>query len=170
MAEISHLLTQFIKLGNTMTTLTQRFIAPYYQASNLLNYLQPLALLAARLYVAWVFFAAGLTKLRDWDTTLFLFEEEYSVPFIPFELAAYLGTAGEILLPIILVLGLASRFGALGLSFVNIIAVISLVEIAPAALYAHVIWGLLLMQVVVFGGGKLSVDHLFKKRLPTDSI
>lgn len=148
-----------------MTTLTQRFIAPYNQASDLLNYLQPLALLAARFYVAWVFFAAGLTKLKDWDTTLFLFEEEYSVPFIPFELAAYLGTAGEILLPIILVLGLASRLGAIGLSFVNIVAVISLVEIAPAAFYAHIIWGLLLMQVVVFGGGKFSVDYLFKKKL-----
>ncbi|MBL4900783.1 MAG: DoxX family protein [Colwellia sp.] len=148
-----------------MTTLTQRFIAPYYQASNLFNFLQPLALLAARFYVAWVFFAAGLTKLRDWDTTLFLFEEEYSVPFIPFELAAYLGTAGEILLPIILVLGIASRFGALGLSIVNFVAVISLVEIAPAALYAHVIWGILLIQVIVFGGGKLSVDHLFKMKL-----
>lgn len=148
-----------------MTTLAQRFIEPYNQASDLLNYLQPLALLAARFYVAWVFFAAGLTKLRDWDTTLFLFEEEYKVPFIPFELAAYLGTAGEILLPIILVLGFASRLGAIGLSFVNIIAVISLVEIAPAALYTHIIWGLLLMQVVVFGGGKFSVDYLFKKKL-----
>ncbi|MBL4765258.1 MAG: DoxX family protein [Colwellia sp.] len=152
-----------------MTTLTQRLIQPYYQTSNFLNYLQPIVLLAARIYVAWVFFAAGLTKLRDWDTTLFLFEEEYSVPFIPFELAAYLGTAGEILLPIILVLGLASRFGALGLSIVNIVAVISLVEIAPAALYAHVIWGLLLIQVVVFGGGKLSVDHLFKMKLSTQA-
>lgn len=77
----------------------------------------------------------------------------------------YLGTVGEILLPIILVLGLASRLGAISLSFVNIVAVISLVEIAPAALYAYVIWGLLLMQIVVFGGGKFSVDYLFKKKL-----
>ncbi len=148
-----------------MTTFTQRIVQPYYQTSNLINYLQPVALLAARLYVAWVFFAAGLTKLRDWDTTLFLFEEEYSVPFIPFELAAFLGTAGEILLPIILVLGLASRFGALGLSVVNIVAVISLAEIAPAALYAHVIWGLLLLQIVLFGAGKLSLDHFLKAKL-----
>jgi putative oxidoreductase len=37
----------------------------------LINYLQPLALLAARFYVAWFFFAAGMTKVRDWDTTLF---------------------------------------------------------------------------------------------------
>lgn len=148
-----------------MTTLVQRIIKPYYQASNLLDYLQPLALLAARFYVAWVFFVSGLTKLKDWDTTLFLFEEEYSVPFIPFELAAYLGTAEEIILPIILVLGLASRFGALSLSFVNVIAVISLMEIAPAALYAHVIWGLLLMQITLFGGGKLALDYLFESRL-----
>jgi len=147
-----------------MTTLTQRVIQPYNQSSKLLNYLQPLALLAARFYVAWVFFAAGLTKLRDWDTTLFLFEEEYSVPFIPFELAAYLGTAGEIILPVLLVLGLASRIGALGLSFVNVVAVISLAEIAPAALYAHVIWGLLLLQVILFGAGKLSIDHLVKTK------
>jgi len=148
-----------------MTTMTQRLIQPYLQTSQLLSYLQPIALLAARLYVAWVFFAAGLTKLRDWDTTLFLFEEEYNVPFIPFELAAYLGTAGEILLPIILVLGLASRFGALGLSILNIVAVISLAEIAPAALYSHVIWGLLLLLTVLFGAGKISLDNLFKTKL-----
>jgi len=148
-----------------MMTIIQRFVQPYRQVSSLINYLQPVGLLAARLYVAWVFFAAGLTKLRDWDTTLFLFEEEYSVPFIPFELAAYLGTAGEILLPIILVFGIASRFGALGLSALNVVAVISLAEIAPAALYGHVIWGLLLMQVVLFGAGKFSVDDLVKSKL-----
>ena len=141
-----------------MTTLAQRIAKPYTQLATMLDFTQPLALLAARCYVAWVFFAAGLTKLRDWDTTLFLFEEEYSVPFIPFELAAYLGTAAEILLPIVLVLGFASRLGAIGLSFVNVVAVISLEEIAPAALYGHVIWGILLLQVALWGAGKISVD------------
>ncbi len=148
-----------------MTTMTQRLTQPYAQVSQLLNYLQPLALLGARFYVAWVFFASGLTKLRDWDSTLFLFEEEYSVPFIPFELAAYLGTAGELILPILLILGFASRFGALGLTVVNIVAVVSLTEIAPAALYSHVIWGLLLLQVMLFGAGKLSFDNLLKIKL-----
>lgn len=153
-----------------MTKFTQRIIQAYRQTSQLLNYLQPFALLSARLYVAWVFFAAGLTKLRDWDSTLFLFEEEYSVPFIPFELAAYLGTAGELILPVLLVLGIASRFSALGLSVVNIVAVISLSEIAPAALYSHVIWGLLLLQIVLFSAGKLSLDNVFKTTLLQDKI
>jgi putative oxidoreductase len=153
-----------------MTKFTQRIIQAYRQTSQLLNYLQPFALLSARLYVAWVFFAAGLTKLRDWDSTLFLFEEEYSVPFIPFELAAYLGTAGELILPVLLVLGIASRFSALGLSVVNIVAVISLSEITPAALYSHVIWGLLLLQIVLFSAGKLSLDNVFKTTLLKDKI
>ena len=147
------------------TTIIQRLIQPYTKVTQLINSLQPVALLAARLYVAWVFFAAGLTKIKDWDSTLFLFEEEYHVPFIPFELAAYLGTAGEIVLPILLVLGLAGRFSALGLSFINIIAVISLAEIAPAALYLHILWGVLLLQILLFSSDKISVDKLIAIKL-----
>jgi putative oxidoreductase len=118
-----------------------------------------LAQAAARLYVAWVFFASGLTKLRDWETTLFLFEYEYSVPLLPFEAAAYLATFGEILLPVLLVLGLGSRLAAIGLFIINIVAMISLEEIAPAALYLHYIWGILLLQVCIWGGGLLSIDR-----------
>ena len=114
--------------------------------------------LLARLYIAKVFFLAGLTKVQDWDTTLFLFEEEYQVPLIPFELAAYLGTIGELVLPVLLVLGIFTRFTALGLFIVNYVAVISLVEIAPAALYLHYIWGLLLAQIIIYGAGVASID------------
>lgn len=114
--------------------------------------------LLARLYIAKIFFLAGLAKVQDWDTTLFLFEEEYQVPLIPFELAAYLGTVGELVLPVLLVLGFFTRFTALGLFIVNYVAVISLVEIAPAALYLHYIWGILLVQLIVYGAGVASID------------
>jgi len=119
--------------------------------------------LVARLYVAQVFFMAGLTKIQDWETTLLLFEYEYAVPFISFELAAYLGTIGELVLPVLIVTGLLTRFSAIGLFVVNVVAVISLEEIAPAALYLHYIWGLILLQVTVYGGGKLTVDYVFSK-------
>ncbi|MBC3767186.1 DoxX family protein [Neptunicella marina] len=132
--------------------------------SKYLNYLQPVAILLARLYVAWVFFASGLTKLDDWESTLLLFEYEYMVPVLNFVLAAYLATAGEILLPVLLSFGLASRISAIGLSIVNVVAVISLEDIAPAALYGHVIWGLLLALVVIWGAGKLSLDNLIKHK------
>lgn len=141
-----------------MNVSIERLSGHYLSLTEKINLLQPVALLAARIYVAWVFFMSGLTKTRDWETTLFLFEEEYSVPFLNYEVAAWLSTAGELVLPILLVLGLAGRFSALGLSIVNIVAVLSLEEIAPAAYTLHIVWGLLLAQVVLWGAGYLSVD------------
>ena len=101
-----------------LQSLTQRGVAA-------LEALQPLALLAARLYVAQVFFASGLTKLRDWDTTLALFADEYRVPLLSPDIAALLGTAGELVLPVLLALGLAGRFAGLGLFVINAVAVVS---------------------------------------------
>ncbi len=126
-----------------------------------LDALQSPALLAARIYVAWVFFASGLTKLRDWDTTVSLFTDEYKVPLLPPAVAAFMGTAGELILPVLLVIGLATRFSALGLFVVNAVAVIALQEIAPAAFQQHVLWGALLVGIAVFGGGKLTVERRF---------
>jgi putative oxidoreductase len=120
---------------------------------------QPAAQLAARLYVAQAFFASGLTKLRDWEITLALFEDEYQVPLLSPALAATLGTGGELLLPVLLALGLAGRFAAAGLFVVNAIAVASLTEIAPAALQQHVFWGSLLLGLVLWGPGRWALDR-----------
>lgn len=122
--------------------------------------LQPPAALLARVYVAQVFFMSGLTKLRDWDITLALFADEYHVPLLPTPVAAAMGTAGELVLPVLLVLGLGGRFAALGLSVVNAVAVISLADIAPAALQQHITWGVLLAGLAVFGTGTWSGDRL----------
>ncbi|MFS1444498.1 DoxX family protein, partial [Vibrio sp. 10N.286.46.E10] len=65
----------------------------------------PVLLLFCRLWVAWVFFNSGLTKIATWDSTLYLFELEYQVPLLPWELAAYMGTAAELILPVFLALG-----------------------------------------------------------------
>jgi putative oxidoreductase len=124
----------------------------------LLNALQAPALVLARLYVAHVFFSSGLTKLRDWDITLALFQDEYKVPLLSPEVAAAMGTFGEIVLPIFLVLGLGSRIPALGLFVVNVVAVLSLSDIAPAALQQHITWGVLLAALALFGSGKWSAD------------
>lgn len=123
-----------------------------------LDHCQPVAALLARAYVAEAFFRSGLTKLRDWDITLALFQDEYHVPLLPPDLAAVLGTGGELLLPVLLLLGLGGRFGALGLSVMNGVAVLSLAEIAPAALQQHVTWGVLLAALAVFGSGRWALD------------
>jgi putative oxidoreductase len=130
-----------------------------------LERLQPLAQVAARLYVAHAFFASGLTKLHDWDTTLALFADEYHVPLLSPAAAAFMGTAGELGLSALLVLGLAGRFAAAGLSVVNAVAVISLAEIAPAALQQHQFWGSLLGALLLWGPGRWSLDAWLLKRL-----
>lgn len=136
-----------------------RFIGLAERVIARLTWPQSLFLLFARVFVGLAFFRSGLTKLQDWDTTLFLFQEEYHVPLLPPEIAAYAGTFGETVLPLLLFAGIATRFSAFGLSVVNIVAVLSLAEIAPVALMQHQLWGALLLVVLLWGGGKLALDR-----------
>lgn len=135
----------------------------------LLDKLQPLALLAARLYVAEVFLKSGWLKLTAWSSTLDLFREEYRVPVLPPEAAAVLGTFGELFFPALLVVGFLGRVSALGTFAVNAMAVISyshflLAEGAEAALSDHVLWGVLLLGLAVFGPGRISLDAWLERR------
>ncbi len=123
-----------------------------------------------RCYVGWQFLRSGLVKIENWSGTLDLFHTEYQVPLIPPDLAAYMGAGGELIFPCFLILGLFSRPAALGLFFVNAMAVISYPKLwefeCPAAINDHFYWGLLLLVLVAFGAGKISVDALLQKKLP----
>jgi putative oxidoreductase len=143
----------------TRPTLAARLWRLGEKAIAALEALQPAAQLLARLYVGSVFFRAGLTKLHDWDTTLALFMDEYHVPLLDPTVAAFMGTAAEIALPVLLVLGLFGRFAAVGLSVLNVVAVLSLAEIADAALQGHVFWGSLLVALLLWGPGRWSLDR-----------
>lgn len=134
---------------------------------NAVSHLQSLALLAARVYVAQVFFLSGLTKLRDWSSTLALFNDIYQVPLLPPALAAYMGTAGELVLPVLLVLGLGGRFAAVGLFVVNLMAVLSLSadDLSPAAVAQHSLWGVLAVAIALWGAGRWSVDRWLATRV-----
>jgi putative oxidoreductase len=123
-----------------------------------ITHLQAPAALAARIFVGMAFFRSGLTKIVDWNTTLALFADEYHVPLLPPHIAAFAGTFGELFFPVLLILGLFGRFSAMSLFFVNIVAVLSLSEIAPAALQQHQFWGTLLLALVLWGPGKWSID------------
>jgi len=135
------------------------------KAINALSYLTPVLDLAMRLWVARVFWNSGLTKIQSWDTTLMLFEYEYAVPVLPFELAAVLATGVELIAPVLLVLGLGTRFGALALFVLNYVAAIAYPDISPAGLKDHYLWGALLAVTFFHGPGKLSVDHFLAKKL-----
>ncbi len=130
-----------------------------------LDWLREPFLLLSRLYVAKIFFMSGLTKLNDWNTTVMLFTDEYKVPFLSPGVAAFMGTAGELILPIMLVLGLCGRFAALGLFVVNAVAVIALTDIPVPAFQQHVFWAWMLAMLAIVGVGQWSVDCWLKKRL-----
>jgi putative oxidoreductase len=121
-----------------------------------------LLMLALRLFVGWQFFKAGLTKIQDWSVTLALFENEYHVPVLPPALAAFMGAAGELALPLLMAIGLFSRPAAFGLLLVNVMAVVSYPQLfafeCPAAINDHFYWGILLLVLVACGPGKLSLD------------
>lgn len=125
--------------------------------------------LSLRAYLGLIFFKAGLTKIADWDSTVSLFQNEYQVPLLAPHLAAALGTTGELLLPLLLWAGFMSRPAALGLFIVNLMAVISYPLLftydCPAALNDHRYWGILLLVLVVFGPGRMSVDAMAAKSL-----
>jgi putative oxidoreductase len=132
---------------------------------NLLEkYLAPFLDLAIRLWVGNVFFKSGLTKIQSWDSTVTLFTYEYSVPLLPPEVAAMLGTAAELALPVLLVLGLGTRFAAFGLFIFNIIAVASYPDLSDVGLKDHKVWGLLLLVPLLHGPGAISVDHFIRRR------
>jgi putative oxidoreductase len=140
----------------------------------LLDKLQPLALLAARLYVAKIFIWSGWLKLTAWDQTVELFTSEYHVPLLPPEPAAMLGTFGELFFPGLLVLGLFGRVGALGTFVVNAMAVISYSHVLfgegfEAAIGQHILWGALTLGLTLFGPGALSLDWLLERRSTTRS-
>jgi putative oxidoreductase len=119
--------------------------------------------LSIRGYLAWVFFRSGLTKIQSWDSTLWLFENEYSVPYLPPEIAASLATATELTLPVFILLGLGSRVAAAVLFVFNAIAVISYPDLDIGAVRQHYLWGALMLMLVFHGAGKLSLDALFKR-------
>lgn len=141
-----------------------RFLALARTALRGLNLMAPALDLGIRIFVAGVFFRAGLTKIASWDTTVALFENEYAVPLLPPELAALLGTGAELAFPVMLVLGLGTRFAAAGLFVLNIVAVISYPAIGEVGLKDHQYWGLLLLVSLLHGPGALSLDHLVGRR------
>lgn len=124
--------------------------------------------LALRWFVGWQFFKAGMIKISDWSATLALFHDEYKVPVLPPDLAAYMGATGELVLPLLLFVGLVSRPAAFALLFVNLMAVVSYPQLftfeCPAAINDHLYWGILLVVLVMFGPGKFSLDAWLKRK------
>jgi putative oxidoreductase len=113
-----------------------------------------------RLAVATVFWSSAMTKLANWDSALALFVDEYKVPLLPPEVAAYMAVTVELIAPVLLVLGLATRPVALVL-----LAMTAVIEVFvyPQAWPTHIQWAAILLVLLCRGAGKLSLDHLLRR-------
>ncbi len=137
----------------------------YYTASHWPEYLAPLMDLGLRLYLANVFFKSGLTKIKNWDSTLYLLSDVYHVPLLPPEMAASMAASAELGLSVLLVFGLFGRFAAAGLFILNVVAVISYADLSQAGINQHLSWGILLGVLLILSRGDWSVDAWLEKRL-----
>ena len=123
----------------------------------------PFLLLVQRLGIAAVFFMSGRTKVDGLltvnDSAFELFRYEYALPLIRPELAAYAATYSEHLFPLLLVLGLFTRFAATALLVMTLVIQLF---VYPDAWPTHLSWAGLLLPLIALGGGKLSLDRLLK--------
>lgn len=119
--------------------------------------------LLLRAGIAAVFWQSGRTKVEGWlsvtDNAIALFRDEYKLPLVPPEIAAYAGAYAEHLLPLLLVLGLGTRWAALGL--LGMTAVIQAL-VYPDAWPTHLSWAAPLLYLVARGGGTISLDNWFR--------
>ena len=118
--------------------------------------------LAGRIGVGATFFRAGLLKYGSWEFTVKLFEDEYRVPLLDPAVAARIAMVQELTIPILLVLGLATRIATIPL--LGMIAVIQ-IFVYPNAYNDHLVWGSILVLLLTKGPGVFSIDHLIVRTI-----
>ena len=112
--------------------------------------------LGMRVAVGATFFRSGMNKVQSFDTAIVLFREEYRLPLLPPEIAAYMGTAVELSAPVLLVLGLFARLGAAALLVMTLVIQFL---VYPANWPEHLMWASILAYVLTRGPGALSIDR-----------
>jgi putative oxidoreductase len=120
--------------------------------------------LSARSFPAALFWQSGQTKVAGFSlkpSAIALFENEYQLPLIDPEIAAYVSAVAEHLFPVLLVIGLASRFSALALL---VMTTAIEVFVYPGAWPTHGVWATCFLIVIARGPGLLSLDHLIARR------
>ncbi|MBW8734878.1 MAG: DoxX family protein [Asticcacaulis sp.] len=124
------------------------------------DWLAGLALLAVRLWLAKFFFFSGLTKIANFNTTVALFSDEYKVPVLPPEIAAVLSTTAELTLPVLLVLGLFTRFAGAGFLAMTTVIAVFVYPDAPENAYILLLAGTL----IALGSGRFGLDYWIARK------
>ena len=118
--------------------------------------------LTCRIALAQVFWSSAQTHLANWQTTLYLFGSDYSLPFLPPVLAAYMAVTIELVVPPLLLLGLATRFASLVVFGMTLVIEIF---IYPQAWPTHIQWAAMMLVLMTYGAGPLSLDWLIRRKV-----
>ena len=129
------------------------------QLNSALDYLRPVINFIIRLYIAKIFWLSGVTKLSSWSKTLWLFTNEYQVPFFSPALAAAMSMSAELCCPILLLLGLGTRFASIALFIMTLV-----IQFTYDRIEEHYYWMMLLSFIIAYGGDKLSLDYYLKNK------
>ncbi len=115
-----------------------------------------------RFVIAAVFWNSGIVKITSWQPTVALFANEYRVPLLPPELAAFLATAVELTCPVLLVLGLATRLATLPMLGMTVV-----IEafVYPDLWLIHMTWATILLFILTRGPGVISLDHVLARTI-----
>jgi putative oxidoreductase len=102
----------------------------------------------------------GFLKLSDTAVTLFTDEFMLHLPgglyhYPAPTVTAFLLGCGEITFPVLLVLGFATRFAALGLLFMTAIVELTVPDGWPI----HITWAAMALGVMAWGPGRVSIDY-----------
>jgi putative oxidoreductase len=115
--------------------------------------------LGLRIWVALIFWKSGVLKIDSWESTLMLFEYEHPVPYLSPEIAAYLGTFNELVMPFLLVIGFGTRIAALALIFAT-----AIIQYTYLNSNEHFIWALVLLIITIRGAGLYSIDYFLREK------
>lgn len=134
----------------------------YQSFSNIFDvldkWLSPLWFLYVRYWLAKAFFKSGLVSIADWKGNVDLFRYEFKVPIIPPEIAAFTSTAVELICPIMLIFGVGTRIGALG-----ILSTAVIIELTYIHHLDHILWIFVSSLLILKGAEKISIDYLLSK-------
>lgn len=122
------------------------------------KWLSPLWFLYVRYWLAKVFFKSGLVSVSDWKSNIDLFRYEFKVPIILPEIAAFASTAVELICPVMLIFGVGTRIGALG-----ILSTAVIIELTYIHHLDHILWILASSLLILKGAEKISIDYLLSK-------
>lgn len=158
-----------------MTTFASRIADAYRHITLILGGLGPVVLLLFRVWVALAFWRAGVVKIEDPMGTAYLFNNEYHVPLLSGDAAAFLGTWIELITPWFLLFGLGGRLTAAFLFVYNLMAVLSYPDLWPHGFWTglvgsdfndHKVWGMMLLALVAWGPGMFSLDRVIERFWP----